>query len=249
MAYELYKKDLEKTILVYDLGDDTFYVTILPIDDGVFDVILIHGDTHLGGEDFDQRVIKFYMRLIEKKYNTNIEKNKHAIQKLNKEIKKAKRVLSTNLEYSIYIPELVYGIDFGQNLALAKFEQLNADLFKGTLKSVERALENSQKKKNEIEETVLVRGSTRIPKIKQILKEFFYGKEPNAFFNSDEAVAYGAAVQGAVLCGNSSLTTDIILLNVVSLTMDIETVGGIMTKIIQRNHKFTAKKSQVFTNY
>ena len=249
MAYGLDKKDQEKTILVYDLGGGTFDVSILSIDDGVFEVISTHGDTHLGGEDFDQRVIKFYMKLIEKKYSTNIEKNKHAIQKLKKEVEKAKRVLSTNLEYTIDIPDLVDGIDFSETLTRAKFEELNADLFKGTLKPVERALEDAQKKKNEIDEIVLVGGSTRIPKIRQILKEFFNGKEPNAFINPDEAVAYGAAVQGAVLCGDSSLTTDIILLNVVSLTMGIETVGGVMTKIIPRNHKFPAKKSQVFTTY
>ena len=249
MAYGLDKKDQEKTILVYDLGGGTFDVSILSIDDGVFEVISTHGDTHLGGEDFDQRVIKFYMKLIEKKYSTNIEKNKHAIQKLKKEVEKAKRVLSTNLEYTIDIPDLVDGIDFSETLTRAKFEELNADLFKGTLKPVERALEDAQKKKNEIDEIVLVGGSTRIPKIRQILKEFFNGKEPNAFINPDEAVAYGAAVQGAVLCGDSSLTTDIILLNVVSLTLGIETVGGVMTKIIPRNHTFPAKKSQVFTTY
>lgn len=249
MAYGLDKKDQEKTILVYDLGGGTFDVSILSIDDGVFEVISTHGDTHLGGEDFDQRVIKFYMKLIEKKYSTNIERNKHAIQKLKKEVEKAKRVLSTNLEYTIDIPDLVDGIDFSETLTRAKFEELNADLFKGTLKPVERALEDAQKKKNEIDEIVLVGGSTRIPKIRQILKEFFNGKEPNAFINPDEAVAYGAAVQGAVLCGDSSLTTDIILLNVVSLTLGIETVGGVMTKIIPRNHKFPAKKSQVFTTY
>lgn len=194
MAYGLDKKDQEKTILVYDLGGGTFDVSILSIDDGVFEVISTHGDTHLGGEDFDQRVIKFYMKLIEKKYNTNIEKNKHAIQKLKKEVEKAKRVLSTNLEYTIDIPDLVDGIDFSETLTRAKFEELNADLFKGTLKPVERALEDAQKKKNEIDEIVLVGGSTRIPKIRQILKEFFNGKEPNAFINPDEAVAYGAAV-------------------------------------------------------
>jgi heat shock protein 5 len=249
MAYGLDKKDQEKTILVYDLGGGTFDVSILSIDDGVFEVISTHGDTHLGGEDFDQRVIKFYMKLIEKKYNANIEKNKHAIQKLKKEVEKAKRVLSTNLEYTIDIPDLVDGVDFSETLTRAKFEDLNADLFKGTLKPVERALEDAQKKKNEIDEIVLVGGSTRIPKIRQILKEFFNGKEPNAFINPDEAVAYGAAVQGAILCGDSSLTTDVILLNVVSLTMGIETVGGVMTKIIPRNHKIPAKKSQVFTTY
>lgn len=231
------------------MGGGTFDVSILQIDDGVFEVISTHGDTHLGGEDFDQRVVKYFMKIIEKKYNVNIERNKVAIQKLKREVEKAKRVLSSNPEYTIDIPDLVKGVDFSETLTRAKFEELNMDLFKNTLEPVKRAMEDAGKQKSQIDEIVLVGGSTRIPKIRQLLKEYFNGKEPNAFINPDEAVAYGAAVQGAVLCGDQSLKTDLILLNVVSLTLGIETVGGVMTKIIPRNHKIPTKKSQVFTTY
>ncbi len=249
MAYGLDKKDQEKTILVYDLGGGTFDVSILSIDDGVFEVISTAGDTHLGGEDFDQRVLEFFLKLIKRKHNVDIISNKSSMQKLKKEVEKAKRVLSTNFDYTIEIPDLISGLEFSETLTRAKFEELNADLFKKTLESVDKALSDAQKSKSEIDEIVLVGGSTRIPKVRQILKEHFNGKEPNVSINPDEAVAYGAAVQGAVLCGDQSLSQDIILLNVVSLTLGIETVGGVMTKIIPRNHKIPAKKSQVFTTY
>lgn len=194
MAYGLDKKDQEKTILVYDLGGGTFDVSILSIDDGVFEVISTAGDTHLGGEDFDQRVLDFYMKLIQRKHNVSINSNKHAIQKLKKEVEKAKRVLSTNIEYTIEIPDLVNGLEFNETLTRAKFEELNADLFKKTLESVEKSLSDASKSKSEIDEIVLVGGSTRIPRVRQILKEYFNGKEPNVSINPDEAVAYGAAV-------------------------------------------------------
>lgn len=171
------------------------------------------------------------------------------MQKLKKSVEKAKRVLSTNVDYSIDIRDLVKDFDFEDTLTRAKFEELNDDLFKKTIDSVKMAMKDADKKISEIDEIVLVGGSTRIPKVRNILKEYFEGKEPNASINPDEAVAYGAAVQGAVLCNDSTLDTQILLLNVVSLTMGIETVGGVMTKIIPRNHKFPAKKSQVFTTY
>lgn len=166
MAYGLDKKDQEKTILVYDLGGGTFDVSILSIDDGVFEVISTAGDTHLGGEDFDQRVLDFYMKLIQRKHNVSINNNKHAIQKLKKEVEKAKRVLSTNIEYTIEIPDLVNGLEFNETLTRAKFEELNADLFKKTLESVEKSLSDASKSKSEIDEIVLVGGSTRIPKVR-----------------------------------------------------------------------------------
>ncbi len=166
MAYGLDKKDQEKTILVYDLGGGTFDVSILSIDDGVFEVISTAGDTHLGGEDFDQRVLEYYLKLIKRKHNTDITTNKSSMQKLKKEVEKAKRVLSTNFDYTIEIPDLINGLEFSENLTRAKFEELNADLFRKTLESVDKALSDAQKSKSEIDEIVLVGGSTRIPKVR-----------------------------------------------------------------------------------
>lgn len=243
MAYGLDKKDEETTIMVFDLGGGTFDVSILSIEEGVFEVISTSGDTHLGGEDFDQRVLDYYIKLIKRKHSKDISTDKTAIQKLKKEVEKAKRALSSTHEYSIEIENLYEGFDFEESLTRAKFEELNADLFKKTFGPVQKALEDAKKKKSEIDDIVLVGGSTRIPKIQEMIKEFFNGKEPNRYINPDEAVAYGAAIQGAILCGDDTINKDIILLDVVSLTMGIETVGGVMTKIIPRGQKIPTKKS------
>lgn len=189
------------------------------------------------------------MKLIKRKHKKDITGDKVAIQKLKKEVEKAKRALSSTHEYSIEIENLYEGFDFEETLTRAKFEELNADLFKKTFGPVQKALEDAKKKKSEIDDIVLVGGSTRIPKIQEMIKEYFNGKEPNRYINPDEAVAYGAAIQGAILCGDDTINKDIILLDVVSLTMGIETVGGVMTKIIPRGQKIPTKKSQVFTTY
>lgn len=248
IAYGLDEK-AEKNILVFDLGGGTFDVSILTIDDGVFEVIGTNGDTHLGGEDFDQRVLDHFMKVIQKKNGIDISKDKRAIQKLKREVEKGKRALSSQHETKIEIEDLVEGYDFSESLSRAKFEEINGDLFKKTLEPLKLALEGAGLKKNEIDEIVLVGGSTRIPKIRQLVKQFFNGKEPNTGINPDEAVCFGAAVQGGVICGEDSGTGDIVIIDATPLSLGIETVGGVMSKIIPKGSYIPTKKSQVFTTY
>ena len=249
IAYGLNEKGKEKTIMVFDLGGGTFDVSILSIEEGVFEVISTNGDTHLGGEDFDQRVVDYFLKLIKRKHSKDLSSDKRAIQKLKREVEKAKRALSAVHEYNIEIDNLVEGFNFSENLTRAKFEELNMDLFKKTLGPVQISMDDANKKKNEIDEIVLVGGSTRIPKIQELIREYFNGKEPNRYINPDEAVAYGAAVQGGILCGDDTINKQMLLVDVVSLTLGIETVGGVMTKIVPRNVKFPTKRTQTFTTY
>ena len=239
----------EKNILVFDLGGGTFDVSILTIDDGVFEVIGTNGDTHLGGEDFDQRVLDHFMKLIHKKNGIDISKDKRAIQKLKREVEKGKRALSSQHETKIEIEDLVEGFDFSESLSRAKFQEINADLFKKTLEPLKLALEGAGLKKNEVDEIVLVGGSTRIPKIRQLVKEFFNGKEPNTGINPDEAICYGAAVQGGVICGEDDQLGGLVIIDATPLSLGIETVGGVMSKIIPKGSYIPTKKSQVFTTY
>merc|ERR1711990_990421 len=206
IAYGLDKKGGEKNILVFDLGGGTFDVSILTIDQGVFEVVSTNGDTHLGGEDFDQRVMEYFIKLIKKKYSKDISGDKKALQKLRREAERAKRALSTQHQVRLEIESLFDGVDLSEPLTRARFEELNNDLFRKTLGPVKKAMDDASFKKSEINEIVLVGGSTRIPKVQQLVKEYFDGKEPNKGVNPDEAVAYGAAVQGGILSGEGGET-------------------------------------------
>jgi len=246
IAYGMDKKDGEKNVLVFDLGGGTFDVSLLTIDNGVFEVVATNGDTHLGGEDFDQRVMEHFIKLYKKKKGKDLRKDVRAVQKLRREVEKAKRALSAAHQVRVEVESLFEGEDFSETLTRAKFEELNMDLFKGTLKPVQKVLEDADLTKKDIDEIVLVGGSTRIPKVQQLVKEFFNGKEPSKGINPDEAVAYGAAVQAGVLSGEQD-TGDIVLLDVNPLTLGIETVGGVMTKLVPRNTVIPTKKSQIFS--
>lgn len=246
IAYGMDKKEGEKNVLVFDLGGGTFDVSLLTIDNGVFEVVATNGDTHLGGEDFDQRVMEHFIKLYKKKKGKDLRKDNRAVQKLRREVEKAKRALSSAHQVRIEVESLFEGEDFTETLTRAKFEELNMDLFRSTMKPVQKVLEDADMQKKEIDEIVLVGGSTRIPKVQQLVKEFFNGKEPSRGINPDEAVAYGAAVQAGVLSGEQD-TGEIVLLDVNPLTLGIETVGGVMTKLISRNTVIPTKKSQIFS--
>merc|ERR1712129_437758 len=207
IAYGLDKKS-EQNILVYDLGGGTFDVSLLTIDNGVFEVVATNGDTHLGGEDFDQRVMQHFMKIFQKKHGKDMSKDKRAVQKLRREVEKTKRALSSTHQGRVEIEALFDGVDFSETLTRARFEEINNDLFKNPLGPVKQVMDDSGLKKNQIDEIVLVGGSTRIPKVQQLIKDFFNGKEPNRGINPDEAVAYGAAVNIQVFEGERPMTKD-----------------------------------------
>ncbi|KAF9529039.1 heat shock protein 70 [Crepidotus variabilis] len=245
IAYGLNKKK-ESQIVVYDLGGGTFDVSLLSIDDGVFEVLATAGDTHLGGEDFDNRIMDFLIKGYKKKTGTDVSKNLRALGKLKREVEKAKRTLSSAQSTRLEIESFEDGNDFTETLTRAKFEELNMDLFRKTMKPVEQVLKDANVKKEDVDEVVLVGGSTRIPKVQQLLKEYFGGKEPSKGINPDEAVAYGAAVQGGILSGAEG-TQNVVLVDVCPLTLGIETTGGVFTKLIDRNTVIPTRKSQIFS--
>ena len=269
IAYGLDKKtEGERNVLIFDLGGGTFDVSLLTIEEGIFEVKSTAGDTHLGGEDFDNRLVNHFVNEFKRKHKSkstpfahigteltqtseDLTSNSRALRRLRTACERAKRTLSSSAQTSIEIDSLYEGIDFYTSITRARFEELCQDLFRSTMEPVERTLRDAKIDKSSVHEIVLVGGSTRIPKIQKMVSDFFNGKEPNKSINPDEAVAYGAAVQAAILSGDTSSksTNEILLLDVAPLSLGIETAGGVMTPLIKRNTTIPTKKSEVFSTF